>query len=145
MERVQKDGKSYATDYDFGFEAPPHYVSCANSSIAQKWKTGKKSLLPYQIGCDKPNKLTAENYYKVRNKIPIIPIIDYHIRGSNYMNYINKVSPYKIDHRILSQTTKGLNPIEKDKKIIPKGFNYVSLPSAHYPYYPHNALLRAMP
>ena len=146
VERVQKDGKVYVTDYDFGFEAPPHYVSCANSSIAQKWKTGKKSLIPYQISCDKPNKFTAENYYKVKHKIPVIPIIDYHIRGANYMNYINKVSPYKIDRRILSQTTKGISPAEQRKKIIPKGANYVDIPRASLPpHYPHNAPVRAMP
>jgi len=143
--RVQEDGKSYVTDYDFGFEGPTTYISCANSSIAEKWKTGKKSLLPYQIGCNKPNKLTAENYYKVHNKIQVIPIIDYHIRGHNYMEYINSMSPYKIDYRILSQSTKGLNPLETQKKNIPEGYNHVDESRARLSHYPHNAPVRAMP
>jgi len=143
--RVQKDGKSYLTAYDFGFEGPTNYVSCANSSIAEKWKTGKKSLLPYQIGCNKPNKFTAENYYKVYNKMQIIPMTDYHIRGHNYMKYINSASPYKIDYRILSQSTKGLNPLETRKKNIPEGSNFVDESKALSPHYPHNAPIKSMP
>jgi len=132
--RVNENGGSYLTAYDFGFEARPHYTSCSNKSIAQKWKTGKKSLIPYQTSCNKPDKIAGKKYYKVHNKIQIAPMIDYHIRGHNYMNYINSITPYNIDKRILSQTTKGISPVERRRINIPEGANHVSKYSAHLPY-----------
>nr|QBK88772.1 MAG: hypothetical protein LCMiAC01_04540 [Mimivirus LCMiAC01] len=123
--KSQHDGITYAMTYDYGLEAPPYYVSCANSSIAQKWRTGKKSLLPNQIACNRPNKLTAENYYKKEYKIPIAPMEDYHIKGHNYSVYINKSNAYATDKRILSQSTKGLPRSEAVIRHLPHGYNYV--------------------
>jgi hypothetical protein len=60
----KKNKKKYFSDIDFGWSPAREVVACANSSIAEKYKTGKKSLQSYQISCDKPNLLTAENYYK---------------------------------------------------------------------------------
>ena len=119
-----RDTKAYISAADFGLEAPRQVVGCANSSIAQKWRSGKTSLLPHQISCDKPNKITAENYYKTVYKAQVIPIEDSRVRGYNYMDFSNTVAPGKSDIRILSQSTKGLNPDELKIKYIPDGFNY---------------------
>lgn len=116
--------KRYFSAVDFGWEAPKQIVSCANASISQKWKGGEKSLMPYQIQCNRPNKLTAENYYKTHYKAQVIPLEDYVVRGANYMQYSNTVHPTKVDYRILSQTTKGLNPKETKYKNLPTGVNY---------------------
>ena len=113
----------YVTSADFGWEPPRQIVSCANSSISQQFKSGKKSLLPYQIDCTRANKLTAENYYKIHHKIPIIPIEDDLVLGHNYMDFSSWVEPSKLDFRILSQSTKGL-PLSEKYKTIPVGSNY---------------------
>lgn len=118
------DPKAYISAGDFGFEAPRQFLSCANSSIAHKWKTGNKSLLPYKIACNQPNKLTAENYYKTHYKAQIIPLEDYKVRGHNYMDYSNSAGAYSTDKRILSQSTKGLDPKDDILKHIPDGYNY---------------------
>ena len=120
----KKPEKEYVNASDFGWEAPIQAISCANSSISQKFKSGKKNLLPYQISCNKPNKFTAENYYKTHYKTQIVPIEDYKVRGFNYMNYRNSVQPHKADVRILSQTTKGISPEHNEFKNIPDGSNY---------------------
>jgi hypothetical protein len=119
----KKDKKLYFSNADFGWESPKQTVSCANSSISQQYKTGDKSLKPYQIDCNKPNLLTAENYWKTEHKIPIIPLEDHMVLGANYMDYTNWVEPTKIDFRLLSQTTKGLPENERHKSI-PVGFSY---------------------
>ena len=119
----ERKKKAYVSDVDFGWEVPRQVVSCANSSISQQFKTGKKSLMPFQIDCRRPNKLTAENYYKTHYKAQIIPIEDHLVRGHNYLNYTNWVEPTKIDYRILSQSTKGL-PNRESAKHIPVGWNY---------------------
>lgn len=121
---TEKDRKLYVTSADFGLEAPRQFVSCANSSIAQKWRSGKYSLLPSQISCNKPNKIQAEDYYKTFYKAQIIPLEDHLVRGHNYMNYSNYVAPWKVDFRILSQTTKGLNPKDDKYRTLPTGFGY---------------------
>ena len=51
------------------------------------------------------------------------------------------MSPYKVDHRILSQATKGLTPSETNQKNIPRGSNYVS---KTVPYKPHNMPIKAI-
>ena len=119
-----KDDKAYISAADFGLDPPKQVVGCANSSISQKWKGGKNSLVANRISCNKPNKLTAENYYKTHYKPIVIPMEDVNVRGYNYAEYSNAVMPEKSDIRILSQSTKGLNP--KDTKIqhLPDGFNY---------------------
>jgi len=121
--RDEKDKKLYFSSADFGWEAPRQIVSCANSSISQQFMGGEKSLMPNQIDCTRPNKLTAENYYKVHHKIPVIPLEDQAVRGYNYMDFSNWVEPSKIDYRILSQSTKGL-PLSEKYKNIPVGFEY---------------------
>ena len=78
------------------------------------------------MSCNKYNNLTFENYHKVKGSKQIAPIEDYHIRGSNYMNYDNKPTPYEIDMKILSHRTSGLphTLVDKsNKKIIPKAYN----------------------
>ncbi len=120
----KKSEKLYIGHADFGWEAPRQVVSCGNSSISQKWKPGEKSLLPYKIQCNKPNKITAENYYKTHYKAMVVPIEDYTVRGWNYQDFSNTVHPGKIDFRILSQATKGINPNDDRYKNIPDGANY---------------------
>ncbi len=124
QEQTKKSQQTYLSRADFGFEPPLMAVSCANSSIAEKWKSGKKMIQPWQISCDKPNKLTAENYYKTEYNIPVVPMEDTKVRGHNYMDYASAVHPGKIDFRILSQSTKGLSPDKKDFREIPVGPNY---------------------
>ena len=119
----ERKRKAYVSDVDFGWEAPRQTVSCANASISQRYKTGVKSLRPFQISCTRPNKLTAENYYRTHYNAQIIPIEDHLVRGSNYLDYSNWVEPSKIDFRILSQTTKGL-PESDSVRNIPTGWNY---------------------
>jgi len=120
-----KEDKSYITSADFAWDPPRQYVSYANSSIAEKYKTGEKSLRPYKIGCGYPNKLTAENYYNTYYKRQVIPIEDYRIKGHNYMNYSIFPTPYQTRKlRILSDNTKGLPPEVTKVKNIPIGFNY---------------------
>jgi hypothetical protein len=122
--RDQDIKKAICSD-DFGWEAPNQYVSCANSSIASQYKKKEKRLLPFKIDCAKPNKLTAENYYKtVYNKF-VIPIEDYNIRGYNYQEFGDYPTPYQVNGmRILSTNTKGLPPEALKSKNIPSGFNY---------------------
>lgn len=130
-----KDDKTFMTPSDFGWEAPTQYVSCSNASIAQRFKTGEKHLLPNQVSCDKPNKLTAENYYKV-NAAQIVPIEDQQIKGYNYESYSNSVNPYLIRNlKILSANTKGLPKDQMKYKNIPVGSNYAF----------HNTPAMAMP
>ena len=126
-ERYQKGRleKAYITAADFGWDSPPQAVSCSNSSIAQKYKSGNKTLLPYQIGCGHPNKLTAENYYKTHYKMQVVPIEDYHVRGANYMDYNTYPTPYQTRNMwILSKNTKGLPPEQTKYPNIPTGYNY---------------------
>lgn len=120
----EKMKKIYVTDNDFGWDAPSKGVGCANSSISQQYKTGNKSLLPNQIDCRRPNKLTAENYYKTHYKKQVIPIEDYRVRGYNYQDFTDKVQPGKLDIRILSQSTKGLPREETKFRNIPVAMNY---------------------
>ncbi len=115
--------REYVSASDFGWESPRQYAACANSSISQKFKSGPKSLMPFQISCTRPNKITAENYYKTHYSVPVIPIEDHYVRGHNYMDYSNWVEPTKIDQRILSQSTKGL-PRDQRIAFIPTGWNY---------------------
>ena len=118
-----KDKKAYITDVDFGQDKPYPVVSCSNSSITNSLTTGPMKLLPNQIECSLPNKLTAENYYKTHYNARSIPLEDYSIRGSNYMEYSDTPSPYA-NTRILSQNTKGLIPSATAYKNIPTGANY---------------------
>jgi len=120
----EKDKKAYVTASDFGLEAPRQVVSCANSSISQKWRTGKNSILPYKIYCEGPNKIQADDYYKTHYKAQIIPIEDHLVRGHNYGDYSNWVSPYNMEIRILSQATKGINPKNNKYKNLPTAINY---------------------
>lgn len=123
--KVKRDDKAFISSADFGFDPPKQYVGCANSSIAEQYKQGKKSLLPFDISCNKPNKITAENYYKTHYKKQIAPLEDYAVRGYNYLTYDNTVNPNLFNSlRILSQNTKGLPPEETKNKNIPLGWNY---------------------
>ncbi len=121
----KRNDKKYVSDVDFGWDPPRQFVSCSNGSIQQRYKTGKKHLLPFNIDCDKPNKLTAENYYKTHYRAQIIPIEDTRVKGANYLQYTNAVNPYQFRNlKILSQNTKGLPPEQTKYQNIPSGWNY---------------------
>lgn len=114
----------YITPADFGFEGPQRFTSCANSSIAEKWKFSDKSLMPNQIACGSPNKIQASDYWKIHYKPHVLPLEDYKVRGYNYMDYSNKVQPYNIDFKILSQASKGIYPKDSRLRNIPTSSNY---------------------
>lgn len=116
--------KSFITATDFGWDNPFPVVGCANSSIDSRFKSGPKRLLPRDISCGFPNKLTAENYYKTHYMAEIAKLEDTHVRGANYMEYSEYVHPTMSNIRILSQNTKGLPPKEMKYKNIPVGFGY---------------------
>lgn len=120
----KKESKSYITASDFGWDAPFPTVSCANSSIDDKYKSGPKKLLASQIGCGYPNNLTAENYYRTHYMAQAVKIDDYPIRGHNYNEYSDFVHPTKLNVRLLSQNTKGLPPEQTKYRNIPTGYNY---------------------
>jgi hypothetical protein len=121
----EKDVKAFVSDVDFGWEAPKQAVGCANASVSQQFSFGNKSLLPFKVGCNQPNKLTSENYYKTHYRPQVIPIEDYYIRGANYLDYTGFMSPYQErGYRILSQNTKGLPPDQNKIKNMPVGYNY---------------------
>lgn len=115
------DTKKYISSLDFGTQYPDETVSCANSSINAKYLARGKHLLPYEIACNKPNKIQAEEYYKTKYNKQIIPLEDRLVRGYNYGDYSDTASPYKIDERILSTATKGL---DGTVKYIPNGSNF---------------------
>lgn len=121
----EKDDKAFTTYHDFGWEGPKQHVACANASVSQQYNFGDKSLLPFKISCQEPNKLTAENYYKTHYRPQVIPIEDYYIRGANYLDYTSFMSPYQArGYRILSQNTKGLPPDQTKTANLPVGYNY---------------------
>lgn len=120
----KKEPKSFITAVDFGWDNPFPIVSCANSSIDERYKTGPKKLLPYQIACGYPNKLTGENFYKTHFMAQAANLEDYAVRGANYMEYSGFTHPTKLNVNILSQNTKGLPPDQSKYKNIPSGFNY---------------------
>lgn len=120
-----KNKNAYITATDFGQDKPYPSVSCSNSSIINSLKTGPMQLLPSQLSCDLPNKLTAENYYKTHYNSRSIPMDDYSVRGANYMDFTDTVAPKNINTRILSQNTKGLIPSATEYRNIPTGSNYV--------------------
>ena len=121
-EKLNKN--AYLTSADFGWDAPFQTVSCANSSINDRFKSGPKQLLPSQISCGQPNKLTAENYYKTHYRAQVIPLEDYLVRGANYEEYSDSVHPTKINVRILSLNTKGLPPDQTKYRNLPTGSNF---------------------
>lgn len=116
--------RDYITKTDFGWDQQFPVVSCSNSSINERLQTGEKQLLPSRIACNKPNKLTAENYYKTHFMAMPIPLTDYGTKGHNYDAYSQYIHPTKLNHRILSQNTKTLPDSELKVQNIPVGFNY---------------------
>jgi len=123
---ADKNKKAYVTDIDFGASGSvKQSVSCSNSSINHAMKSGPLQLLPSQIECDQPNKLTAENYYKTKFNMRSIPMHnEYLVKGANYQEYTDFVDPNKSNIRILSQNTKGLIPSANLQKNIATGSNY---------------------
>lgn len=119
----EENKKIYFTDADFGLQLPGNYVSCSNSSIDNNFSSGKFNLLPNQVGCDQPNGLTAENYFKTVYNARSIPIENYKIKGANYMEFSDSPAPYQ-QIKILSQNTKGLPASENKYHNIPTGSNY---------------------
>lgn len=123
--RKEKDDKKFVSQADFGWEPPVNYVSCSNSSIVERYKTGEKRLMPYQPTCGHPNNLTAENYYKTHYWARSIPMDNNDIRGSNYDGFGSYPTPTQTKYmRILSQNTKGLPRNETQSKNLPIGYNY---------------------
>lgn len=123
---TQKNEKSFISSSDFGWEQPWPIVACANSSIENRFRTGPKHLLPYQISCGYANKITAENYYKTHFQAQAIGLNDTAVRGANYDRYNSFSHPALITQttRILSQNTKGLYEPNAQYKNIPTGSNY---------------------
>lgn len=117
--------KAYVTDVDFGTDAAYPSISCSNASINHAMKSGPMQLIPSQISCDSPNKLTAENYYQTKFNARSIPMEnEYIVKGANYQEYSDFVNPNKSNIRILSQNTKGLPLKDTQIKNIPNGQNY---------------------
>lgn len=118
--------KSFVSSNEFGWDAPWPIVSCANSSISSRFKSGPKQLLPYQLSCPTANKISAENYYKTHFQAMPIGLNDIAVRGANYMDYNKFPNPVKMvsQTRILSQNTKGLPESQTQYKNIPVGHNY---------------------
>lgn len=134
--RKDKEDKKFITQADFGWEPPINYVGCSNSSIAERYKTGDKQLMPYHVACGHPNKITAENYYKTHYRATSIPIDNHMVKGHNYDIYSFFPTPDQVkDMRILSQNTKGLPLKETETKNLPIGYNYAF----------HNTPAMAMP
>lgn len=127
--------RGFVTSADFGWSQPTPVVSCANSSIDSKYKLKPKNILPYQISCGMPNKLTAENWYKTHFDGLVANLEEYGLRGSNYDSYSGFTQPSKLAIRILSRNTKGLPEDETRYRNIPSGFNYAF----------HNTPAMAMP
>lgn len=123
---TEKDKQSFITASDFGWEKPWPIVACANSSINNRYKTGPKHLLPYQIACGYANKITAENYYKTHFQAKVASMNDMMVKGANYDEYSSFTHPSLITQnaRILSQNTKGLYEPNAKYKNIPTGSNY---------------------
>jgi len=123
---VQKNEKSFITASDFGWEKPWPIVACANSSITNRYRTGPKRLLPYQIACGYANKITAENYYKTHFLAEAVSMNDMVVKGANYDQYNSFTHPALItqNSRILSQNTKGIYEPNAKYKNIPTGSNY---------------------
>lgn len=118
-------GKTYVSEYDYGLDAPPYYVSCSNGASTNLQKKKKiKNVVAKHIPCNQPNLLTSENYWRSHTKHSV-PIVDYYIKGYNYSNYQTASSPYTIDKQILSQATKGLPESSMRVKNLPHGYNYV--------------------
>ena len=123
-EKALQYEKSFITATDFGWDNPFPVVSCSNASINNRFKSGSKKLLPRDISCGFPNKLTAENYYKTHYQAQVAKLEDYAVRGANYMEFSNYIHPTKSNIRILSQNTKGLPSNETKYRNIPSGYNY---------------------
>ncbi len=128
------DDKKYITADDFGAQNGFQTKSCSNSSINKKFKLGPTKLLPYELSCDAPNKLTAENYYKTHYLAQSVNLEDYAVRGANYMEYTNYAHPVKSNIRILSQNTKGLSPDNAEQNVpTPANYAFHGTPSMRMP------------
>lgn len=99
--------KQYISSVDFGIEFPDQAVACGNTSINNKFVNKGITSLPFQIDCSKPNKFQASDYYRAKYTKQPIPLEDRLVRGYNYDIYSNYVSPYNIDIRLMTVTTKG--------------------------------------
>lgn len=121
---IKKHPRNYICASDYGWESPFPTVSCSNSSIDSRFKTGPKQIIPGHIACGSPDCLTAENYYRTHFEAPIARLEDYRVRGWNYMDFSSNPHPTKANIRILSQNTKGLPPKETQYRNIPSGWNY---------------------
>lgn len=120
----KEDPKTIITKNEYSWIAPQPAVSCSNSSINNRFLTGKKRIMPYEIACGYPNKITSENYYKGNFMAWPAKLEDDEVKGANYLEYEKWPRPQKSNVRILSQNTKGLPPSEMIYKNIPVGANY---------------------
>lgn len=128
-----EEDRNYVCNSDFGFRAPSQHVSCSNASISDKFTYGKEPIIPNQIACGSPNKLTAENYYKTFDP-RLIPMDPMHVKGYNYMAFDQNPSPYIASTmRILSTNTKGLPSEALISKNIPVGHNAALPPTTYGP------------
>ena len=121
---IKKNPRNFICASDYGWESPFPTVSCANSSIDSRFKTGPKKIIPGHIACGSPDSLTAENYYRTHFEAPIARLEDYRVKGWNYGDYSMTPHPTKSNIRILSQNTKGLPPKETEYRNVPTASNY---------------------
>jgi len=122
--KINQDRLSYLTQSDYSTNPPFPIVSCANSSINSRFKTGPLKALPNQVMCGFPNRVNGENFYRTYFQTEPAPLEDVDTRGANYFYYSNFMHPMKISQRILSRNTKGLAPEINKYKNIPTGYNY---------------------
>ena len=122
---LKSDKKTMCPD-DFGWNPSYPIMSCSNSSINNPCKIvpSPQQVLPHQIECGCPNVLTGENYYKSHLYGKCVKVGNYYVKGANYPDYSDYVSPEKSNIRLLSQNTKGLPPDQMKVRNIPQGSNY---------------------
>lgn len=106
--KIKEQLKKEINKSDFGANYPTEFLACHNASVSQKFRSHGKNLLPNQISCQSPNKIQADEYYKINSDKMSVPLEDRYVRGYNYGDYSSAVEPTKIDIRILSKTTQGL-------------------------------------
>ncbi|MBA42562.1 MAG: hypothetical protein CMF62_00950 [Magnetococcales bacterium] len=120
--RPSESGR-YIDAGDFGYQLPRVMKACQNSSISQKFISGKNKIKPFQTACNQRNGLTAENYYKTHFETPRLWLEDYKTLGYNYSDYDKSANPYNTKYKILPVGKKAYKP-EKNR-YIPQAKNYV--------------------
>lgn len=96
------------------------YLKCENASIGEKVQKGQKYQIPNQLQCGQDDNVSPEDYYKKKYRPPIARIGPYKMKGANYADYNNYVSPYDLNLSIVPR-----NNLKESANKIPRGINYV--------------------